>query len=160
MSIILKNIMSYMNNMNNIEDHILILLSRADDGDSNAMNTLSGYYGKIGDIDNMLKYYVMAANKRNYYAMSNLSYYLKNHIPENIELIINNVKILDPYIVRAANIYIVENDLPLRHSTNVDKCCICECIKNMALLKCYHNVCFDCVIRISKCPICMINSKN
>jgi len=144
--------------MDNLEDYKQTLILKSEQGDCNAMNNLAGYYRRIGDDNNMLKYFVMAANMGNYSAISNLSYYLKDHISENIELIANNLKILDPNIVKAANKYIVENDLSYQYSTKIDKCCICEGIKNRALIRCNHNVCFNCAIRISRCPLCMINS--
>jgi len=151
------NLGSYYYKIGDIDGMLKYYLLAIEKGEDCAMNNLGYYYEKIGDVDNMLRYYLMAIKLNNPVSKSNLSIYLESHISKNIEWIIKNMEYMEPIIIKLTNKYMATNDTPYKSTTKVSECCICYYTTNMALLKCKHDVCFDCVTKIDKCPLCRID---
>jgi len=156
-SVAMNNLGKYYHNKGDTKNMIKCYLMAIEKGNSVAMNNLGKYYHNIGDNENTLKYYLMAIKNGNHSAKSNLSIYLQRYINENIEWIIKNAAYMEPNILKLTNHHISTKNTPFKHTTKKEECCVCYYTTNMALLKCNHDVCFDCVIKINKCPLCRID---
>lgn len=104
--------------------------------------------------DDMLKYYLMAIEKGNVLAVDFIHDFLNNEHKTHIMFIIKNRKTMHNKILKKVNTILVEYE-NYDSELKKDDCCVCFGENTyMALMNCDHPVCFDCVKKLDKCPIC------